>query len=159
MINFIIKIELTIMNGHTKLYDSDLQTKWKTKHIEYYNLQLNNFETDNLIVNGIEMESWDGLYPHQERNYTWKKLIINIKEYYDNKDINSNILNFLIYNFYDNNDYNLFLLSSLSKHIAHKKSSISFIFTNSKLLFSIVMKFVLYFTYNTKFKSIKNNIV
>ena len=33
--------------------------------IVYYHLQLDNYQTDHLVVNGIEMESWDGKLPNE----------------------------------------------------------------------------------------------
>lgn len=47
--------------------------EWKTNTITLYNLKLSNYHTDTLVVNGLTMESWDGLDPQIPRNYVWKK--------------------------------------------------------------------------------------
>jgi len=40
--------------------------------ITYYHLQLPNYFKDNLIVNGLVMEGWDGKMPHETREYLWE---------------------------------------------------------------------------------------
>jgi hypothetical protein len=40
----------------------------------YYHLQLPNYYQDNLIVNGLVMEGWDGKMPHELREYLWEKI-------------------------------------------------------------------------------------
>lgn len=52
----------------------ELEMKWNSKMVTYYNILLENYKTDNVIVNGIEMESWDGLMPNKTRDYTWSKI-------------------------------------------------------------------------------------
>lgn len=40
-----------------------LMKQWNNKIVTYYHLKLPNHSTDNLIVNGMIMESWDGIIP------------------------------------------------------------------------------------------------
>lgn len=70
-----------ISENHAYLYnkkwrfpkDDNLKKEWNNDTIIYYNLKVDNYNTDNLVVNNLVMESWDGLNPHDKRNYKWKK--------------------------------------------------------------------------------------
>jgi hypothetical protein len=50
------------------------EQKWKSEEVTYYNFELENYLEDNMIVNGVIMESWDGKNPFEVRNYTWKRI-------------------------------------------------------------------------------------
>lgn len=41
------------------------------EYINYYSIELPNYFEDNMVVNGISMEGWDGLEAGKKRNYKW----------------------------------------------------------------------------------------
>ena len=45
----------------TKPIISKLERRWREDYVIYYHLGLENYRRDNIIVNGITMESWDGM--------------------------------------------------------------------------------------------------
>ena len=45
--------------------------RYKSNRIRYYKILMNNYFEDNLMVNGMVMESWDGLGPNDVRPYKW----------------------------------------------------------------------------------------
>lgn len=47
----------------TKPIYVNLSRKWIENEVKYYHIQLPDYKTDHLIVNGIIMESWDGKIP------------------------------------------------------------------------------------------------
>jgi len=49
-----------------------LQKIWHSNKLLFFHIQLPNYKTDNLLVNGMVMESWDGLSPDEPRDYIWK---------------------------------------------------------------------------------------
>ena len=54
--------------------EQNLSQEWNKNTLTYYHIQLDNYKTDNLVVNGIIMESWDGRLAFQQRKYNLKKL-------------------------------------------------------------------------------------
>lgn len=50
------------------------EQKWDSEEVTYYNFELENYMEDNMIVNGVVMESWDGKRPFEARTYTWKRI-------------------------------------------------------------------------------------
>ena len=50
------------------------EQKWESEEVTYYNFELENYMEDNMIVNGVIMESWDGKNPFEARTYTWKRI-------------------------------------------------------------------------------------
>lgn len=54
--------------------NTDLKQEWEEDLVTYYHIELENYETDYLVVNNMVMESWDGKNPNEYRNYKWKIL-------------------------------------------------------------------------------------
>jgi hypothetical protein len=50
------------------------EQKWESEEVTYYNFELENYMEDNMIVNGVVMESWDGKRPLEARTYTWERI-------------------------------------------------------------------------------------
>jgi hypothetical protein len=75
-------VDTTISNNHA----FQIKNKWylpkyhpllnylDNKKTIFYHLQLEDYFNDNLMVNGLTMESWDGFSSNQSRNYQWIKL-------------------------------------------------------------------------------------
>lgn len=55
----------------------NFKQSWENNPKKYYNIKLENYLSDNLVVNGLTMESWDGFYPNEKRPYKWKKQLNN----------------------------------------------------------------------------------
>lgn len=53
--------------------DLNFKQEYDKKEIVYYHIKLNNYYRDNLVVNGIIMESWDGYDAVENREYIWRK--------------------------------------------------------------------------------------
>jgi hypothetical protein len=53
--------------------EKNMLSKWNSKMVTYYHIELPNYLTDNLVVNGLVMESWDGKQIGEKREYVWKK--------------------------------------------------------------------------------------
>jgi len=64
---------LLYKNKWIKAKDISLINNWEHDKICYYNLELTDYLEDNLIVNNMIVESWDGKLTYENRNYTWKK--------------------------------------------------------------------------------------
>lgn len=56
------------------ILDNKLEKNWSNNYVIYYNLKIGDIFRDNLIVNGIEMESWDGKYPGEGCDFSWIKV-------------------------------------------------------------------------------------
>lgn len=62
------------VNGVWKLpKNENLTQQWNEKYVTYYHLKLPNYTQDFLVVNGMNMEGWDGLTPKEFRPYMWVK--------------------------------------------------------------------------------------
>ena len=62
------------VNGVWKLPKNEkLTQQWNEKYVTYYHLKLPNYTQDFLVVNGMNMEGWDGLTPKEFRPYMWVK--------------------------------------------------------------------------------------
>jgi len=53
---------------------SNLPKDWSGDKVTFYHLELPDYYNDNLVVNGLVMEAWDGKMPHEIREYVWKKV-------------------------------------------------------------------------------------
>jgi len=53
---------------------SNLPKQWSEEQVTFYHLELPDYYNDNLVVNGMVMESWDGKLPTEVREYVWKKI-------------------------------------------------------------------------------------
>lgn len=53
---------------------SKLPKEWSEDKVTFYHLELPDYYNDNLVVNGLVMEAWDGKMPQEIREYLWKKV-------------------------------------------------------------------------------------
>lgn len=53
---------------------SKLPKEWSEDKVTFYHLELPDYYNDNLVVNGLVMEAWDGKMPQEIREYFWKKI-------------------------------------------------------------------------------------
>lgn len=56
------------------ILDKKLEKNWSNNYVIYYNLKIGDVFKDYLMVNGIEMESWDGKYPGEGCDFSWIKV-------------------------------------------------------------------------------------
>ncbi|ADO67272.1 hypothetical protein crov239 [Cafeteria roenbergensis virus] len=71
---FVSELHAYQVNGIWKLpKNENLTREWNEDIITYYHVKLPNYTQDFLVVNGLTMECWDGLTPHEIRPYKWVK--------------------------------------------------------------------------------------
>ena len=71
-----------LLNGKwTTPEKEQLLQKWKSNKLIYYHIKTENYKRDILVVNGLEMETWNGKYPRDIKHNNKKQLLYKHKLY------------------------------------------------------------------------------